>query len=126
MIRSTAADVAAEYGPEYWREKEEAGEFGQEFWDELAAAGFHGLLVPPEYEGAGMGIQEMGLVMETLCAEGCGMAGTWYLVLTAGMAAVGISENGQKRRNRPICRTSLTASETSLSVSQSPKPGQTR
>ncbi len=100
MIRSTAADVAAEYGPEYWREKEEAGEFGEEFWDELAAAGFHGLLVPPEYEGAGMGIQEMGLVMETLCAEGCGMAGTWYLVLTAGMAAVGISENGTEAQKR--------------------------
>ena len=100
MIRSTAADVAAEYGPEYWREKEEAGEFGQEFWDELAAAGFHGLLVPPEYEGAGMGIQEMGLVMETLCAEGCGMAGTWYLVLTAGMAAVGIKENGTEEQKQ--------------------------
>jgi len=100
MIRSTAADVAAEYGPEYWREKEEAGEFGQEFWDELAAAGFHGLLVPPEYEGAGMGIQEMGLVMETLCAEGCGMAGTWYLVLTAGMAAVGINENGTEEQKQ--------------------------
>ncbi|MFU1783702.1 acyl-CoA dehydrogenase family protein [Haloarcula japonica] len=100
MIRSTAADVAAEYGPEYWREKEEAGEFGEEFWDELAAAGFHGLLVPPEYEGAGMGIQEMGLVMETLCAEGCGMAGTWYLVLTAGMAAVGISENGTEEQKQ--------------------------
>ncbi|RLM94911.1 acyl-CoA dehydrogenase family protein [Haloarcula sp. Atlit-7R] len=100
MIRSTAADVAAEYGPEYWREKEEAGEFGQEFWDELAAAGFHGLLVPQEYEGAGMGIQEMGLVMETLCAEGCGMAGTWYLVLTAGMAAVGISENGTEAQKQ--------------------------
>ncbi|MUV48512.1 acyl-CoA dehydrogenase family protein [Haloarcula sp. CBA1122] len=100
MIRSTAADVAAEYGPEYWREKEEAGEFGEAFWDELAAAGFHGLLVPPEYEGAGMGIQEMGLVMETLCAEGCGMAGTWYLVLTAGMAAAGISESGTEAQKR--------------------------
>ncbi|MFB6085018.1 MAG: acyl-CoA dehydrogenase family protein [Halorientalis sp.] len=98
MIRSTAADVAAEYGPEYWREKEEAGEFAQDFWDELAEAGFHGLLVPEEYEGAGMGMQEMGLAMETLCAEGCGMAGTWYLVLTAGMAAVGIRENGTEEQ----------------------------
>ncbi|MFQ3295893.1 MAG: acyl-CoA dehydrogenase [Halobacteriales archaeon] len=94
LIRSTAADVAAEYGPEYWRDKEENEEFSQEFWDELADAGFHGLLIPQQYEGAGMGIQEMGLAMETLAAEGAGMAGTWYLVLTAGMAAVGIRENG--------------------------------
>ncbi len=94
LIRSTAEEVAAEYGPEHWREKEEKGEFSEAFWDELAEAGFHGLLIPEEYEGAGMGMQEMGLAMETLCAEGCGMAGTWYLVLTAGMAAVGIREYG--------------------------------
>jgi acyl-CoA dehydrogenase len=94
LIRETAASIADKYGPAYWREKEENGEFAQEYWDELAEADFHGLLIPEEYEGAEMGMQEMGLAMETLCAEGCGMAGTWYLVLTAGMAAVGIKEYG--------------------------------
>ena len=94
LIRSTATEIAGAYGPAYWREKEEQGEFGEAFWDELAAADFHGLLVPEEYEGAGMGMQEMGIAMETLCAEGCGMAGTWYLVLTGGMAALGIRDYG--------------------------------
>ncbi|GAB7011912.1 acyl-CoA dehydrogenase family protein [Halolamina salina] len=104
MIRSTASEIASQFGPAHWREKEENGEFSEAFWDELAEAGFHGLLIPPEYEGAGMGMQEMGVAMETLCAEGCGMAGTWYLVLTAGMAAVGIREHGteaQKERYLP-------------------------
>lgn len=108
MIESTAGEVAEQFGPEYWREKEEAGEFAQDYWDELADAGFHGLLVPEEYEGAGMGMREMGLAMETLCAEGCGMAGTWYLVLTGGMATVGIREHGtdeQKRRYLPDITT---------------------
>jgi len=77
---------------------EEAGEFSWDFWDELGEAGFHGLLVPEEYGGADMGLQEMGTAMETLCAEGCGMAGTWYLVLTAGMAAVGIGEHGTREQ----------------------------
>ena len=115
MIRSTAEAVAAEYGPEYWREKEEEGEFAQGFWDELAEAGFHGLLVPEEYDGAGMGMQEMGLAMETLCAEGCGMAGTWYLVLNGGMATVGIRENGteaQKERYLP----DIAAGERNFSI----------
>ena len=104
MISSTAAEIATEFGPEYWREKEENGEFAGDFWDELGKAGFHGLLVPEEYRGAGMGMAELGLAMETLCAEGCGMAGTWYLVLTAGMATVGIDEHGtdeQKKRYLP-------------------------
>jgi acyl-CoA dehydrogenase len=101
LIRQTATEIADQFGPEHWREKEENGKFSSEFWDELAEAGFHGLLIPEEYDGAGMGMQEMGLTMETLCAEGCGMAGTWYLVLTAGMAAVGLREHGtaeQKER----------------------------
>ena len=104
MISSTATEIATEFGPEYWREKEENGEFAGDFWDELGKAGFHGLLVPEEYRGAGMGMAELGLAMETLCAEGCGMAGTWYLVLTAGMATVGIDEHGtdeQKKRYLP-------------------------
>jgi len=94
MIRSTATELAEEFGPAFWREKEASGEFAQEFWDELAEAGFHGLLVPQDLGGAGMGMPEMGLAMETLCAEGCGMAGTWYLVLTAGMATVGLKRHG--------------------------------
>lgn len=96
MIESTATEIAETYGPAYWREKEADGEFAQDYWDELAEAGFHGLLVPEEYDGAGMGMQEMALAMETLSAEGTGMAGTWYLVLTGGMAAAGITQYGTK------------------------------
>jgi acyl-CoA dehydrogenase len=115
MIRSTAAEIADEFGPAYWREMEERGEFSQEFWDELGEAGFHGLLVPEAYAGADMGMQEMGVAMETLCAEGCGMAGTWYLVLTAGMAAIGIREYGteaQKERYLPA----IAAGERNFSI----------
>jgi len=115
MIQSTAAEVAAEFGPEYWREMEARGEFSQAFWDELAEAGFHGLLVPEEYGGAGMGIQEMGLAMETLCAEGCGMAGTWYLVLTAGMAAVGLREHGTDRQKEKYL-TDIASGDRNFSI----------
>ena len=104
MIRETAVDLASDFDRSYWRQKEEAGEFGGEFWEALAETGFHGLLVPEEYGGAEMGAEEMSIAMETLCANGCGMAGTWYLVLTAGMAALGIREFGtedQRERYLP-------------------------
>jgi len=55
MIASTATEIADEFGPEYWRERETRGEFAEAFWDELGEAGFHGLLVPEEYGGAGWG-----------------------------------------------------------------------
>jgi acyl-CoA dehydrogenase len=108
MIQSTATEIASKFGPEHWREKEENEEFSQAFWDELAEAGFQGMLIPEEYEGAGMGMQEMGFAMDTLAAEGCGMAGIWYLVLTGGMAAIGIREHGtdqQKERFLPEMAT---------------------
>jgi acyl-CoA dehydrogenase len=100
MISRTATEIAEEFGPEYWRKKEEDGEFAADFWEELGEAGFHGLLVPEEYGGAGMGMSELGLAMETLCAEGCGMAGTWYLVLTAGMATVGLKNHGTEEQKQ--------------------------
>lgn len=115
MIESTATEIASEYGPEYWREKEEKEEFAEEFWDALSDAGFHGLMVPIEYEGAGMGMQEMGTAMETLCAEGCGMAGTWYLVLTAGMATVGITEYGTEAQKRNYL-TDIALGERNFSI----------
>jgi acyl-CoA dehydrogenase len=115
LIRSTATEIAGEYGPAYWRKKEENGEFAAEFWDELAAADFHGLLVPEEYEGAGMGMQEMGLAMETLCAEGCGMAGTWYLVLTGGMAALGIRDYGTPEQHEKYL-PDIAAGERNFSI----------
>lgn len=99
MLRETAAELAEEFDRAYWRRKEEAGEFAAEFWDALAEAGFHGLLIPEEYGGAEMGAAEMRIAMETLCAEGCGMAGTWYLVLTAGMATLGIREFGTETQH---------------------------
>jgi acyl-CoA dehydrogenase len=62
-----------------------------------------------------MGMQEMGLVMETLCAEGCGMAGTWYLVLTAGMAAVGLTEYGTERQKETYL-TDIAAGDRNFSI----------
>lgn len=104
MVRQTATEIATEYGPAYWREREEEGSFGSEFWTELADAGFHGMLIPEEYGGSEMGIDDMGVAMDALCANGCGMAGTWYLVLTGGMAAFGLREfgtEGQKAEYLP-------------------------
>lgn len=104
LLVETAAEVAEGFGPEFWYEKEEAGEYAPDFWDALAEAGIQGALVPEQYGGAGMGMQEMALAMETLVAEGCGLPGVWYVVLTGTMAATAIREHGtdeQKERYLP-------------------------
>lgn len=101
LLRTTATEVAEKYGPEYWREKDTEGEFGVDFWEEMAEAGFQGLLIDEAYGGAGMGMAEMTEVIETLGAEGTGIAGPWYLIAPVVMVAevfhsVGTDEQKQR------------------------------
>jgi acyl-CoA dehydrogenase len=104
MIASTAKDIAKDFPPEYWREKDANNEFAEEFFKAIAKAGFLGLLIPEEYGGAGYGMQEMVVGMEELCANGCGAGGVWYLVLTEIFGALPISRYGtpeQKEKYLP-------------------------
>lgn len=104
MIANAARDIAKDFPPEYWREKEEKGEFAEEFFKALADAGFFGIVIPEEYGGAGMGITELLIAMEELAANGCGMAGVWYLVLTEVFGGLSIVRHGtveQKKKYLP-------------------------
>ncbi|WP_435320983.1 acyl-CoA dehydrogenase family protein [Haloarchaeobius sp. TZWSO28] len=104
LIRKTASEIASDYGPEYWREHEEAQKFPHDYWDELTEAGFHGLLIPEEYGGAGMGMQEMAIAMQTLCEEGCGLAGAWFMVVNATMCPLEISKYGTDAQKEKYLR----------------------
>lgn len=104
MIANTAKQIATEFGPQYWREKDEKGEFGQEFWKALCEAGFPGIVIPEEYGGSGGGTVELFIAMEELAANGCGMAGAWYLILTEVFGALSILRHGtpeQKKKYLP-------------------------
>ncbi len=72
MMVTTAEQIAATYGPDYWREKDENQEYPQQFMDEIGAQGFFGLPVPEEHGGLGLGLTELALVMEALCRGGGG------------------------------------------------------
>ena len=104
MIANTAKQIASEFGPQYWREKDEKGEFGQEFWNALCKAGFPGIVIPEEYGGSGGGTTELFIAMEELAANGCGMAGAWYLILSEVFGALSILRHGtpeQKKKYLP-------------------------
>ncbi|MEM1537734.1 MAG: acyl-CoA dehydrogenase family protein [Candidatus Nezhaarchaeales archaeon] len=97
MVIQAAREIAKDFGPEYWREKEEKEEFGQEFWDALRKANFQGIAIPEEYGGGGMGMLELAMAMEELAANGCGMGGAWYLTLTSVFGGVTITRHGSRR-----------------------------
>ena len=98
MIANSAKEIAKEFGPEYWREKEEKGEFASEFWKVIADAGFTGIVIPEEYGGTGKGIAELLIAMEELAANGCGLGGQWYLVMSEIFGATSIIRHGTQQQ----------------------------
>ncbi len=100
MIANSAKEIAGEFGPEYWREKEEKAEFASEFWKVISDAGFTGIVIPEEYGGAGRGITELLIAMEELVANGCGLGGQWYLVLSEVFGAISIMKHGTKEQKQ--------------------------
>jgi acyl-CoA dehydrogenase len=98
MIANSAREIASEFGPEYWRKKDDGGEFAEEYWKALCEAGFVGIVIPEEYGGSGNGSTELFIAMEELAAHGCGLAGAWYLILTEVFGGLSILRHGTKEQ----------------------------
>ena len=66
-IKSTAKEfLAARYKPEKLRELAEAGEYDDAIWDEMRELGWAGIFVDEAYEGQGLGIVELVILMEEM------------------------------------------------------------
>lgn len=100
MIADSAKEVAKDFPPEYWREKDLKEEFGEEFYKAISKAGFTGMIIPEKYGGSGKGMTELLMVMEELAANGCGMAAPWYLVLTEIFGGMSLIRHGTEEQRR--------------------------
>jgi acyl-CoA dehydrogenase len=67
--------VCAPFDAEYWLRKDREGGFPEDFHRALADAGWLGIAMPQEYGGAGLGITEAALMMQTISATGAGLSG---------------------------------------------------
>ncbi len=66
-IKSTAKEfLAARYNPEKRRELAEAGEYDDAIWDEMRELGWAGIFIDEAYEGQGLGIVELVILMEEM------------------------------------------------------------
>jgi acyl-CoA dehydrogenase len=96
MVVKAASEVAKDFDPEYWRNKDKNHEFPEDFWKALVDAGFVGIVIPEKYGGGGMGMFEMILAMETLTSESCGLAGEWFLCLTSVFGGLSVLKHGNE------------------------------
>lgn len=70
MIRDAVRQIARKYGRDYWLAKAKAGSFADELWQELARGGFLGMMIPEQYGGGGLGLQQMAVLIEEMGHQG--------------------------------------------------------
>jgi acyl-CoA dehydrogenase len=73
-IRAAVEAVCADFDDEYWLKKDREGGFPFDFHAALARAGWLGIAMPTAVGGAGLGITEAALMMQTVAATGGGLS----------------------------------------------------
>jgi acyl-CoA dehydrogenase len=74
-IRDAIAKLCARFDAEYWRKRDGDGEFPADFHQALARDGWLGIAMPQAHGGAGLGITEAALMMQTIAESGAGFSG---------------------------------------------------
>jgi acyl-CoA dehydrogenase len=69
-IRHATDEGMKKFPLDYWRGIDRAGEFPEEFFQFAAAQGWLGVAMPTEYGGAGLGISEAAVMMESIARGG--------------------------------------------------------
>ena len=72
MIVDTAQRVGEKFGLEYWRKIDQEKTYPEELWQEVCRAGLCSIAIPEADGGAGLGMLEVAMAVETLCAAGGG------------------------------------------------------
>jgi len=99
-IKSTAKEfLAARYKAEKLRELAEAGEYDDAIWDEMRELGWAGIFIDEEYDGQGLGIVELVILMEEM---GYALAPSpFFSNAAAGLVIQHAGSEEQKRRWLP-------------------------
>ena len=75
QIRVAIEKICARFDDAYWLARDADGRFPHELSEALAADGWLGIAMPTEYGGAGLGITEAAIMMQTIAESGAAMSG---------------------------------------------------
>ena len=73
-IKSAIEDICAKYDDHYWLKTDESGNFPEEFVADIAAGGWLGVAMPESVGGAGLGLTEATLMMQTVAQTGADLS----------------------------------------------------
>jgi acyl-CoA dehydrogenase len=102
-IRDGVEKICARFGDDYWLARDRDGGFPHDFHRAFAEAGWLGVSMPQDYGGAGLGVTEAAVMMQTIAESGAGMSGASALHMNIfGLNPVVVfGSDEQKRRMLP-------------------------
>lgn len=74
-VREAVNQICSNFPPTYWQERDQTEEDPKDFHAALAKDGWLGIALPESLGGAGLGISEATMMMQTIAESGAGMAG---------------------------------------------------
>jgi acyl-CoA dehydrogenase len=74
-IRAAIEKICADFDADYWLKKDTDGGFPADFHQAFARDGWLGIAMPEQFGGAGLGVTEAALMMQTIAESGAGMSG---------------------------------------------------
>jgi acyl-CoA dehydrogenase len=74
-IREAIAKICVQFDDEYWLERDRTHQFPHELHQALARDGWLGIAMPQEYGGAGLGIADAAVMLQTITESGAGFSG---------------------------------------------------
>ena len=74
-IQRAVERTCQQFGDDYWLKTDETGDWPEEFTKAMAEGGWLGIAMPEAYGGAGLGLAEAAIVMQTVTRSGAGYSG---------------------------------------------------
>jgi len=102
-IRDGVAKLCAGFDDEYWRRTDETGDFPEDFVAAIAEGGWLGVAMPESVGGAGLGLTEAAVMMQTVAQSGAGFSGASaiHLNIFGPMPIVRFGTEEQRQKHLP-------------------------
>jgi acyl-CoA dehydrogenase len=102
-IREGVTRVCSNYGDDYWLKTDDTGKFPEDFVADMAAGGWLGVAMPESVGGAGLGLTEAAVVMQTVAQSGAGFSGasSIHLNIFGPMPLVKFGTDAQREKLLP-------------------------
>lgn len=74
-VRRAVQDICAQFDDDYWMRKDQEASYPHELYNALSEGKWIGICMPPSLGGAGLGISEATVLLQTIAESGAAVAG---------------------------------------------------